>query len=313
MSRPTDQAVGTAPIVPQARAGTEARDVPQVDAVPAPAPDATVTGSTGRTLWRRCRWLLVGLAAVVLVALAIGVAQTRSVGGRLDPRAADQTGSRALATLLGERGVQVRRTTDPGGLADGADDRTVVFVPFPDLLTEEALRPLSELDEGTVLLIGPSADTLDPVTDDVEFAGTAAVEVRDPDCSEPAAGAAGAATMGGDLYRTGDGASCYAVGDENGARAPMVVGSTRGGARLVVIGAGAPLTNRALADDGNAALALNLLGADGSADEVRWLVPAPGSAAGEGSGTLSDILPGWVLPAALQLLLAGLLLALWRG
>jgi hypothetical protein len=91
----------------------------------------------------------------------------------------------------------------------------------------------------------------------------------------------------------------------------MVVGTTRGGARLVLLGTGTMLTNDHLDEDGNAALGLNLLGRDGSADELRWLVPAPGSAAGNGSAT--SILPDWVVPALLQLLFAGLLVALWRG
>jgi hypothetical protein len=91
----------------------------------------------------------------------------------------------------------------------------------------------------------------------------------------------------------------------------MVAGTTRGGARLVVLGTGAMLTNARLDEDGNAALGLNLLGGDGSADQLLWLVPAPGTAANR--RTASSILPDWVLPAALQLLLAGLLVALWRG
>jgi hypothetical protein len=91
----------------------------------------------------------------------------------------------------------------------------------------------------------------------------------------------------------------------------MVVGTTHGGARLVVLGTGTMLTNDRLDEDGNAALGLNLLGGDGSANELRWLVPAPGAASDGGSA--SSILPDWVVPAALQLLLAGLLVALWRG
>jgi hypothetical protein len=91
----------------------------------------------------------------------------------------------------------------------------------------------------------------------------------------------------------------------------MIVGTTRGGARLVVLGTGLMLTNDRLDEDGNAALGLNLLGGDGSANQLQWLVPNPGAASG-GESTAS-ILPGWVLPAALQLLLVGLLVMLWRG
>jgi hypothetical protein len=113
--------------------------------------------------------------------------------------------------------------------------------------------------------------------------------------------------IGGTTYDSDGATHCY--GDEDDA--PMVVGTTHGGARLVVLGTGTMLTNARLDENGNAALGLNLLGGDGSADQLRWLVPAPGSAA-SGRSTPS-ILPDWVLPAALQLLLAGLLLALWRG
>jgi hypothetical protein len=90
----------------------------------------------------------------------------------------------------------------------------------------------------------------------------------------------------------------------------MVAGTTGGGARLVVLGTGTMLTNDRLDEDGNAALGLNLLGGDGSADELRWLVPSPGAG---GDESASSVLPGWVLPALLELLFAGLLLALWRG
>ena len=71
----------------------------------------------------------------------------------------------------------------------------------------------------------------------------------------------GRALVGGATFSTADGTACYR---ESGDYAPLVIGRTRGGARLVVIGTGLGLTNKRLDEDGNAALALNLLGADGS-------------------------------------------------
>jgi hypothetical protein len=156
------------------------------------------------------------------------------------------------------------------------------------------------------VLVEPPEDRLKAVTTGVGFSTFTALRVRSPGCAEPAAVAAGHVLIGGARYESDGGKRCY--GD--GADAPMVVGRTHGGARLVILGTGTMLTNARLDEDGNAALGLNLLGGDGSADELRWLVPSPGSAA---TGQSPSILPDWVLPAALQLVLAGLLLALWRG
>jgi hypothetical protein len=244
-----------------------------------------------------------------LVATALGLADARSVGGRLDPRSAGPDGTRAVAALLGERGVDVQRTTDAGSATNGLDDRTVVLVAFPGLLPDGLRQALADAEQGTVVLLGPSAAVLEALTPDVRRASSAPVQTRAPGCSEPAAVQAGAADVGGALYTTTTGTTCYPGEGNDGA---LALGRTRGGARLVVLGSGETLSNGRLADQGNAALALTLLGGDGSADELRWVVPAPGTADDGGEG-LSAILPRWVGPAALQLLLAGLLLALWRG
>lgn len=270
---------------------------------------STATGAGVRTLWRRFRVVVFVLLGILVVATAIGLAQTRGVGGRLDPRSVDSVGSRALATLLDERGVRVDRRTDPAGLAADPSGGTVVLVGFPDLLGDDALGPLGEMAVGTLVLVSPGDDVLGIAAAGVERSGTIPVRTRSPGCSEPGANAAGDAVIGGATYTTAEGTSCYR-GD--GADGALVTGRTRGGAELVVLGTGLPLTNEQLADEGNAALALNLLGGDGSASELRWLVPSPGGAADE-DGSLSSILPDWVGPALLQLLFAGLLLALWRG
>jgi len=272
-----------------------------------PSPPSTVTGMSSPALWRRYRLVLGALLGLLLTATAIGIARAHSPGGDLDPRSADPGGSRALATLLADRGTPVRRVTDPSQLTSGVTGRTVVLVAFPEALGVERLRPLGRLDTGTVLLVAPDGNQLAAVTRGVHPVREAPIETRSPDCGLSAAQAAGAAVLGGRTYRTDDGATCYRGGGDGG---PLVTGRTSGGGRLVVLGAGEPLTNDLLDDEGDAALALNLLGADGSADEVRWLVPAPGTAVG---GDGPGLLPSWVGAAMLQLLVAGLLVALWRG
>jgi hypothetical protein len=271
------------------------------------AAPATASGPDARSLWRRYRAVLLVALVLLVAAVAVALARSRGAGGRLDPRSVDADGGRALATLLDERGVEVRRVTDPAEVSAGLDDRTVVLVPIPGQLRDGAAEALGRASSGTVVLVDPSGDDLAGLTEQVRDAGSASIRTRDPGCADPAAVAAGAALVGGAEYRTDDGETCY--GD--GGTGSLVTGETVGGARLVVLGSASLLTNDRLDEDGNAALALNLLGGDGSADELRWLVPAPGSAAGDTS--TGSILPGWVLPALVQLLVAAALLALWRG
>jgi hypothetical protein len=275
---------------------------------PAESTPSTVSGASAPALWRRYRVVLLVVVLVFLAAVVIGVSRSRGVQARLDPRSVDPAGGRALATLLGDRGVRVYRVTDPGTLARGLTPTTAVLAPIPGLLDESAARALGEASEGSVVLVDPPREVLAAVTADIRSSSFVPVRVRSPGCDETAAVAAGDALVGGSTYESGDGTRCYDGASDS---APMVVGTTRGGARLAVLGTGRMLTNDRLDEDGNAALGLNLLGGDGSATELRWLVPAPGAASG-GEST-SSILPDWVLPAALQLLLVGLLVVLWRG
>ena len=278
-----------------------------VDHRPAGDAPSTVAGPSAPTLWRRYRVVLLVVVLVLLAAIAMGVARSRGAQGRLDPQSVDPEGGRALATLLGDRGVRVDRVTDPSMLATGLSSTTAVLVPLPGLLDESAARELGDASQGSLVLLDPPRNVLESLTADIRPSSVMSIRVRSAGCDEGAAVAAGDVLIGGTTYSSESGTRCYGDGDA----APMVVGTTRGGARLVVLGTGTMLTNSRLDEDGNAALGLNLLGGDGSADELRWLVPDPGTAANRGSA--SSILPDWVPSAALQLLLAGLLVALWRG
>jgi hypothetical protein len=267
-----------------------------------------VVGPTTRQRWRGLRGPLLILLAVLATAVLIGLAQAGVVRGDLDPAAVDPAGSRALATLLAQHGVTVRRVSEvDDALASDAD--TAVLVAFPDRLPAGELRRLA----GTVarlILVAPDAAALREASPDVLPTGSAVVSGRAPGCDYPAAAAAGDADLGGRSYdvrpKPGGllGIRCY--------DGTLVVGSSVNGSPLVVLGTGTPLRNESLAHRGNAALALNLLGADGSFRELRWLMSSPG-AAGDGRATLIDLVPRWVPPLALQLLIAGLLVVLWRA
>jgi hypothetical protein len=141
---------------------------------------------------------------------------------------------------------------------------------------------------------------------------TADVDERIPDCALPAATEAGKALTGGVAYAVGPhpalddlspDASCY----PSGGGGTVVQVTTAAGHRHTVLGSADFMTNDRLADDGNAALALNLVGTQPA---VVWWLPTP-----EFTGTqpLTSLLPDAVWPLLAALVVVVVALAAWRG
>jgi hypothetical protein len=267
---------------------------------------STSTGPTARGMLHRNR------AAIVLVVALVGVLALLAViggGGRtgqLDPDAYDPTGAHALATLLRDRGVDVQRTTDLPSTVSAATATSTVFVPLPQLLSDEELTAVSNLP-GNIVVVGAGPSTPAALLKDVEVIGTSEVKARDPHCSLEAASNAGRAESGGFTYRAATDAAtgCYA---NSGGPTLLALPTSR----LVLVGSGLLFSNGHLAKQGNAALAVGLLGQTG---KVVWLVPSPNRAA-FGARPISspdDLLPAWVKTARLQLFVAVGVLALWRA
>jgi hypothetical protein len=100
---------------------------------------------------------------------------------------------------------------------------------------------------------------------------------------------------------------CFA---DDGAAGVLV--DDRGGVRTVMVEGVSLFSNEHLADDGNAALALALLGQTG---HIVWYVPsfADTDIEAQTSDTLASLTPPWVTPAILLLLLAGIVAGVARG
>jgi hypothetical protein len=112
--------------------------------------------------------------------------------------------------------------------------------------------------------------------------------------------------MGGTLFDVTAGAyRCYSLDG-----APSLLRYADAGRTITVIGSGEFMTNRRLAEDGNAALALNLTGVRPS---VTWLAPRTPQGLATGDTSLTDMIPSGVKWAVLQLGIAVGVVALWRG
>lgn len=92
---------------------------------------STSSSPTTRQLWTRTRGVV--LALVLLLAAAVAIAAVRSDArhGRLDPRSADPSGSRAVARLLVDQGVSTRLVTTLGEAASAAGPDTTLLIASP--------------------------------------------------------------------------------------------------------------------------------------------------------------------------------------
>lgn len=279
-----------------------------------PSPTSTSVSPTARQVWTRARGVV--LAAVILLAAAAVIAVIRSgaAHGRLDPRSADTDGSRAVAELLDERGVSTRLVTTLGRAGSAAGPDTTLLVANPDLLTDSQqnrLRAATENSGGRTVLVAPGAPSVSTLAPGVTADAALSLDsTLRPRCELPAARRAGSADTGGIRYDVTVGAAdtCY---PENGLPTLVRVPAAEDKGDTVVLGAPDILLNSSLDEQGNASLALQLLG---SRPHVVWYLPSlSDSAADTGDRGFLDLLPSGWFWGTLQLFLAGALAAFWRA
>ncbi|WP_432514812.1 DUF4350 domain-containing protein [Kineococcus sp. SYSU DK001] len=252
------------------------------------------------TLVRRYRGVLAVVALVLATAVLVAVLTPRSDEAEFSPESVAPGGGRAVARVLADRGVEIAHVRSWSAAVDATGAGSTVLVTRPDLLSDGRLRELAASGADLVLL-RPGAAALEALTGDVVPDGTAPAAVRDPGCDVADARAAGAARAGSSVYAaSGDATACYGgswVRDE-------LPGGT-----LTVVGQSGLLTNRWVAQDGNAALALRTLGAH---RDLVWYLPDPLDTDSP-TVPLTALLPRWTGPAGAVVALAAALALLWRG
>ncbi|MFF8903291.1 DUF4350 domain-containing protein [Streptomyces olivaceoviridis] len=280
------------------------------------APATTSTASSGRRLWTRTRGI--ALAVVLLLAAAVAMAAVRSTTrhGDLDPRSPDPYGSRAVAQLLAERGVSTRVVTTLGAARAATGPDTTLLVAVPDLLThrqQTQLHAATASSGGRTVLVAAGSWSVERLAPGVAAdPATSDSSTLAPDCTLPEARRAGPADTGGTRYTTTrlDADSCYP--SERLATLLRVPATSKDG-DTVVLGAPDILYNDRLDEQGNASLALQLLG---SRPHLVWYLPSLSDASATENGerkSFLDLLPSGWLWATLQLFIAAALAAFWRA
>lgn len=268
---------------------------------------ATATSPDARRIWLAARAPLAIVALIVAGGIVLALANGSSQGGALDPRSAAPGGSRALANLLEEHGVRVELVeTAADAKARLARGEATLLLTTPGLLEPTEARRISA-SAAEVVVLAPEQEHVQALAPGTEVAGHPDERPRTPGCSWAPAAAAGKASAGGVGYATKrEGRHCYPTGD--GAALLRVTGD---GAPVTLLGTSTPLTNAALATEGNAALAMRLLGTH---ERLVWYVPSPGDPSlRQGDQTLAELLPdGWKF-GLIQLAVAAVCFALWRA
>ncbi|MFG2961291.1 DUF4350 domain-containing protein [Streptomyces sp. NPDC048291] len=277
---------------------------------------ATSTAPTTRQVWTRTRGIVLAVVLVLAGAVAIAVIRSDTRHGDLDPRSADPYGSRAVAELLADRGVDTRVVTTLAEARAAAGRDTTLLVAVPDLLTphqQSLLQKSTAGSGGRTVLVAAGSTSVERLAPGVTADPANSVRsTLDPHCTLAAARRAGSADTGGIRYTTThlDADSCY---PSQRLATLLRIPAASGGGDTVVLGAPDILLNDRLDKQGNASLALQLLG---SRPHLVWYLPSLSDATATGSGdqkSLFDLLPSGWLWGTLQLFIAAALAAFWRA
>ncbi|RZB17279.1 DUF4350 domain-containing protein [Streptomyces sp. F001] len=277
---------------------------------------STSTSPTPRQVWTRTRGVALALVLLLAAAVAIALLRSDTHRGSLDPRSADPQGSRAVAELLAERGVSTRVVTTLDAARAAAAPDATLLVAVPDLLTDRqqtVLRSTIAESGGRTVLVAAGSSSVEQLAPGVTADPATSLEsTLVPNCDFPAAQRAGTADTGGLRYTTIhlDADQCY----PSERLATLIrVPDASGDGDTVVLGAPDILVNDRLDEQGNASLALQLLG---SRPHLVWYLPSLSDASAadqDDDQTLFELLPSGWLWGTLQLFVAAALAALWRA
>lgn len=270
---------------------------------------ASAEQSTADARPRRVR-TIVGWAIVVALVLLVAFVALRvsasgpGARGTLDPEGRDDSGALALAEILRDQGVEVSVVRSRAEARAAVGDDTTLVMTNPYTLSDDALAELLEPADRIVFL--STGTHLLNVLDIGENAPGSSAPA-DAECDVPEFAEVG--TIRADrFFSPADGVeACF--GDADGA---AVLVDDRADRDVLVVEGTKLFSNAYLAENGNAALALALLG---QTERVVWYVPSFGDTDIEGQSpdTLGSLTPPWVTPVILLLLAAGVAAAIWRG
>ena len=285
----------------------------------------TTTGTTTTSVpesktsrHRRPRWLtpliLGGLLMAVITAMTVLTSGGQGLDDDLDPANPGPSGARGLARVLGRHGVNVTVARTQRELLDATvDGATTVVVTHPERLSGRTAQTAAEhaASAASMVLLDPDRE----VTKGMALP----VDSHVANLADVAAGCRGAEV--GPDFRLARAHRAYTPTDSRIASTICFPDKSDGGGALVSLpaAAGRPpvtllgdaslITNGAILDADNAAVALRLFG---QADRLVWYVPSLADLTAADNASRSTA-PPWFQPGVVLVTSAVVLLCLWRG
>ncbi len=225
-------------------------------------------------------------------------------GGRMDPASTQPAGAHALVALLRDRGVTVVIADSVADVENAVQPGTLLLFAQTQHVADEALFQRLADSPGDLLLVEPTSHARATLAPRILRSG-AAVPDSMPNCALREANRAGSVDFGpsNTYHAVANQAiiSCY-----GGALVRY-----RDGERIVtVVGSSDFMTNGGLLHAGNAALAMNLAGQH---PRLVWYAPQRIEGGTSSSARIFDLIPDSVMWMVVQLWLAVMLIALWKG
>ncbi len=281
-----------------------------IAANPDSATQTVTTPRAGRVIRRSLFWVAAGLFALLIAIVMTGLTGNQSAGQSLSATNAAPGGAMALVEVLRNQGVRVSVTAtlaETRSAITDAADTTLFLYDGNDYLTGEQASQAVALAADTVLA-DPNFSTLQSVAPNVAQAGAVAGALR-ADCPIDAVRAAEVVSGGGSGYRVvaNPTESVRCLGSSGNVYSLIRVTNSNG--TLDILGATDALTNQHIIENGNAALALGLLGGH---HNLVWYLPGLGDlpSSAEDAAALT---PAWVTPVLVLLALTVIAAAVWRG
>ena len=272
---------------------------------------ATLTPTIRQATRKSLFWTLAAAFAVVIAVITIVLTGATSGGIPYSGTNAGPVGSKAVIEVLRQQGVAVNI---PNGLAAArtALERgdSTLFLYDPDgNLDRGQLRSIMGLAEHVVVL-SPTFGQLEAIAPEVALAGVVKKETLSSDCSLPAANRAGTVTGTGTGFRlidaSADASECFG----SGKKVFSMITVAHGDRSITALGMTDVLSNEHIAEHGNAALALNLLGEH---PRVVWYLPTIADSAVPTDPSIAELTPPWVGPVMTLLAIVVIAAAFWRG
>ncbi|WP_394938925.1 DUF4350 domain-containing protein [Psychromicrobium sp. YIM B11713] len=270
---------------------------------------------------RRSRfWLIIG--GVFLLVVVVGLISVLNSGPGSTANLASNNpapaGAMATAEILEKQGVQVKASNDLESTlaavqAKGSGSSTVFLYDRTRLLSPEQLRKLAA-SGARIVVVRPGPLDLKALDPEIQSAGSYKVNEENQNdeisaqCDVPDAVAAGKIDGAEATLYSGP-VTCFPSGEQGGKPIGQLAQTKDG--KLTVVGNASIFSNERLAQSGNAALALRLLG---HSEQLVWYLPSAKDLPVEYQRpNLSALQPGWLVPVSVWLLVVALLAMLWKG